>query len=201
MPKGKEPFNAEKPWENLLWCDLEALIKSYHFLNANLIQIKFFEAPSYKPDSLIRQQVYINALKSLATMKGDCFFGGDYKLRGSTCPGCGKSTPYYTEKGTDVQLGIELVSDFLQGRCSSAIVISGDNDLLPAYKKIKVINPKFLIYLIFPPHRSSDDVKRVVGPEHTRKIKYERLSLYQLPDELEIDGFKVEKPFEYRNNI
>lgn len=197
MPPGLAPFSEDEPWKDLLWCNLEELINSYKFPSTKLIQIKFFEALSHKPESMRRQQVYINALKSLTIMKGDCIFGGDYKPYTTKCPSCGSEKQYHVEKGTDVQLGVEMVSDILQKNCDSAIVISADSDLVPVYKKVRQIDPEFSIYVIFPPHRSSNEVKNIVGSERTRKISYERLARYQFSETLNVEGFEVKKPVEY----
>lgn len=197
MPEDIKPFSTDAPWKNLLWCNLEQLINSYNFPSTNLVKIKFFEALSYKAESKSRQQVYINALRSLETIDDTCFFGGDYKPQVSYCPICGSKKHYHVEKGTDVQIGVEMISDIFQGCCDSAIVISGDSDLIPVFKKVKQIFPNFVIYVIFPPHRSSKVVKEVVGSHMTRSLKYDRLIRYQFPDILYVDGYEVRKPVEY----
>jgi len=197
MPSGTLPFTEEKPWGNLLWCNLDTLIRSFHFPNTNLQRIKFFEAPSYKPESLPRQQAYINALMSLPTMTNDSFFGGDYKKRVAYCEHCRGTNSYFTEKGTDVQIAVELISDVLLEHCDSAIVISGDNDLLPVYRKIKAFKPDLPLYLVFPPNRKSSEARQIVGQAFTRQLKYERLLGNQFPDEVVNGEFVIRKPNEY----
>lgn len=201
MPSGTQPFIKEKPWMTLLWCNLDKLIRSFNFSYTNLIKIKFFEASSYKLESQSRQQVYINALMSLDTMKEGSFFGGDYKPRLAHCVYCGGPNTYFTEKGTDVQLAIELIADVLLKHCDSAIVISGDNDLLPVYRKIKEIKPDFPLYLVFPPHRRSNEAQQIVGQSYTRRLKYDRLLRNQFPDEVVNGEFIVRKPEAYSTNL
>lgn len=200
VPPGFAPFSTEKPWLDLLWCNLDTLIRSFNLPNVNLEKIKFFEADSYKFDSKARQQVYINALMTLDTMKHESFFGGDYKQRTTYCDYCGRPNIYFTEKGTDVQLAVELISDVLLERCDSAIVISGDNDLLPAYRKIKEFKPTFPLYLVFPPHRRSDEARRIVGQAYTRRLTHDRLQRNQFPDEIINGEFVIKRPEAYSIN-
>lgn len=197
VPPGETPFSKEKPWLDLLWCNLDSLLRSFNLPNVNLNKIKFFEAASYRADSMSRQQVYMNALSTLETMKQDSFYGGFYKERVAYCEYCAGQNIYYTEKGTDVQLAVELLTDVLLKRCDSAIIVSGDNDLLPAYKKIKEIEPKFPLYVIFPPHRRSHEVIKTVGQAFTRRLKYDRLKMYQLPDEIRNGDLIIKRPLEY----
>lgn len=200
VPKGYQEFSKTRPWGNLLWLDLERFIKSYNFPNTNLEKIKFFEAPSFKPDSLKRQQIYKNALLSLSTMDETSFFGGEFKSNDVSCQACGATYTHHTEKKTDVLLAVELMRDFHLGLCDNAIIVSGDTDQIPTVEKISHDDPNFLVYIIFPPHRCPQELKNLVGSLNTRKIKYQRVVNNQFNDTLFVNGHEIKKPIAYFNS-
>ena len=197
VPDGCDKFSKERPWGDLLWLNLEKFINSYNLPYTKLEKIKFFEAPSFKPDSLKRQQIYKNALLSLKTIQADSFYGGEFKPHNVVCLFCEGAYIHHTEKRTDVSLAVELVSDFYTGVCESAVVVSGDADQCPAVEKILLANPDFKIYIIFPPHRRSKELALLVGSYKTRRVKYDRLLRNQFNDSLLVDGFEIKKPIEF----
>jgi uncharacterized LabA/DUF88 family protein len=198
VPDGFNAHSKDRPWGNLLWLDLEKFIKSYNLPYVNLAKIKFFEAPSYKVSSLQRQQNYKNALLTLNTVDDQSFFGGEFKTNDIKCPNCGEKITHHTEKRTDVSIAVELMGDFYLGNCEAMVIIGGDTDFFPAIEKIMLFDPNFLIYIIFPPHRSSMIMKKLVGNNRCRKIDYKRLVRYQFPTRLVLDGHIIEKPIEYK---
>jgi len=54
----------------------------------------------------------------------------------------------FHEKGVDVQLAVDLLVGAYENKYDTAIIISSDTDLLPAIKKIKMLNKK-VIYVGF----------------------------------------------------
>jgi uncharacterized LabA/DUF88 family protein len=194
MPEGQSKFSEDRPWGNLLWLDLGNFIRSYKLPYTNLQKIKFFEAPSFKPDSLRRQQNYKNALLSLDTIDPDCFFGGEFKEHDVSCPHCCGTYTHHTEKQTDVSLAVEMLNDFYQKNCDSAIIVGGDTDQIPTIEKIKELDLQFKIYLITPPHRRPKELRRLVGFNNCRRVLYPRLKNFQLPDIVSVNGFDFHNP-------
>lgn len=199
--KGYKPFSAERPWGDLLWLNLESFINSYRIPNLELIKIKFFQAPSYKPDSLTRQQVYQNALLSLKTIDESSFFFGEFRPNISRCSNCGYEHVHYIEKRTDAAMSTEILSDFFLNNCDAIIIVGGDSDQIPVIEKIRALNPAKDVYVIFPPSRKSKAIYQMLGQKYCRNISHKMLVNNQLPDTLEVNGFKIEKPQEYRRQI
>jgi len=197
MPSGTTRFSKHKPWGDLLWLNLQSFIESYTFNDVELMNIYFFEAPSHDPASLSRQQIYMNALLSLPTMDKNSFSGGEFKPRTVKCYQCGHQYTTHTEKGTDVSLAVQLIEDVALRKCEGVIIVAGDNDYLPALRAIKRIDPNLLMYVIFPPHRSSIEISSIAGAVNCRKIDYHRLERCQLPVNVTVNGFVFSKPSEY----
>lgn len=196
--KGYTPFTQQRPWGDLLWLNLESLIGAFSIPDIDLIKIKMFQAPSYKPDSLKRQQLYHNALMSLDTMDESSFFFGEFKPSMVRCSACGKEHVHYTEKRTDAAMSTEILSDFFLGNCDITIIVSGDSDQIPVIQKLRDHSPDRKVYAIFPPCRKSKDIYQLLGQDYCRKINYRILLQNQLADTLEVNGFKIEKPQAYR---
>ncbi|GEM_PF-2584616 len=196
--KGYTPFSKERPWGDLLWLNLESFINSYRLPNIELVKIKIFQAPSYKPDSLRRQQVYRNALISLSTIDESSFFFGEFKPSIARCSKCGHEHTFQIEKRTDAAMSTEILSDFFLKICDVIIMIGGDSDQIPVVEKIKSINKDKEVYTIFPPFRKSKAIFQILGEKFCRKVSYKTLLNNQLSDIVTVGGFKVEKPLEYR---
>jgi len=196
--RGYTPFSEERPWGDLLWLNLESLIKSYNIPNVDLVKIKMFQAPSYKPESLTRQQIYHNALLSLDTMDNSCFFFGEFKAHNVQCHTCGTEHVDHIEKKTDVAMSTEILSDFFLRNCDATIIVGGDSDQMPVIEKLKSVDPKREIFAIFPPFRKSLDIYRILGDDHCWKIDYRRLLKNQFSTIVIVNGFNAEKPKEYQ---
>ena len=62
---------------------------------------------------------------------------GRLKVRDShVCSHCGKQELIFQEKGVDVGLAVDLVSDALKGHINEAVIFSADSDMLPAIKRV-----------------------------------------------------------------
>ncbi|MEI6504042.1 MAG: NYN domain-containing protein, partial [Armatimonadota bacterium] len=57
---------------------------------------------------------------------------GRFKAKTLTCPLCGRRFVRYEEKETDVALGVDLVELVSQELRDTAVLVSGDGDLVPA---------------------------------------------------------------------
>ncbi len=121
--------------------------------------IKYFTArvkslPN-NPNAPQRQQIYLRALKTLPSV--EVIYGHflSHKVRMPLAnPGVGQPRTVEVirtnEKGSDVNLATHLLHDAYQNRYESAVVISGDSDLLTAVQIVKndllkpvgVLNPQ-----------------------------------------------------------
>lgn len=60
---------------------------------------------------------------------------------------------------TDVNIAIHLLKLAIQDRYDTAIIISGDSDLLPALTATRELFPSKNLGIVFPIHRSSFSLK------------------------------------------
>lgn len=61
---------------------------------------------------------------------------GQIKVRDSeVCPKCGHSQAILQEKGVDVGMAVDIVSDSLRKTITECFVVSGDSDLVPAVRR------------------------------------------------------------------
>jgi hypothetical protein len=91
-------------------------------------------------------------------------------------------------------LAVEMLNDFYQKNCDSAIIVGGDTDQIPTIEKIKELDLQFKIYLITPPHRRPKELRRLVGFNNCRRVLYPRLKNFQLPDIVSVNGFDFHNP-------
>lgn len=140
------------------WLDLAklcAILLPQHRIE----RIKYFTAhvkalPS-SPDAPRRQQVYLRALRTLPNL--EIVYGHflSHSVRMALArPVAGQPRTVEVlkteEKGSDVNLAVQLLHDAYQNRYENAVVISGDSDLLAAVQIVKnelgkpvgVLNPQ-----------------------------------------------------------
>ncbi len=160
---GHNLFNGilEAEWpQKYLWLDVCGLIESILAINQELVIVKFFTAlqDNEKPKTL-RLQAYIDALEMLFYCK---VIKGKYKLEDNYCPRCNRKFTEYKEKMTDVNIAIEILRDTYSNNFDIAMILSADSDFVPVAEAIKEKSPDKRIVAVFPPKRTSDDLKGVV---------------------------------------
>lgn len=140
------------------WLDIRKLLKYY--INEdeyNINKIKYFTAPTWKTDSSkVRQNRYIKALKKSNI---DVIYG--YFQKEKVCDHCPKIS--HKEKQTDVNISISMVKDVYDEDYDLCVLVSADQDLLPAFDLIKDKYPDKEIKVIRPQnHNRPIDPKRSI---------------------------------------
>jgi uncharacterized LabA/DUF88 family protein len=122
------------------------------------MRTKYFTARISKPhDKQKRQTTYIEALGTLSDF--DIFFG-KYQLNPRNCRECNYFEEVPSEKMTDVNIAVELMSDaFLNRYDVAAYLLSADSDLTPVITSIRSLFPDKKIVIAFPPERHSKDLE------------------------------------------
>jgi 6-hydroxy-3-succinoylpyridine 3-monooxygenase len=149
---------------------------------------------------LARQEIYFDALNTLPLI--DIVFGL-YKLKSLRCKikDCGyqgdKSYKVPEEKGTDVNIALQMLDDAYQGTCDRIVLVSGDSDLVPAVKLVKKRHPEIQVTVYIPatnPKRGAARELRNVADKHTT-LPQELLPKAQFPETLTgSSGKKISKP-------
>ncbi len=88
-----------------------------------------------------RQSPYLEALLTLPKIeiKYGLFKDKTQKCRviGCSLPASQKKYKVPEEKGTDVNIALQMIDDAYQGLCDRIILVSGDSDLVPAIELVK----------------------------------------------------------------
>ncbi len=140
------------------WLDLSKLC-SILLPQHQIERIKYFtayvKALPNSPNAPARQQIYLRALRTLPNL--EIIYGHflSHHVRMPLAnPGLGHPKTVEVikteEKGSDVNLAIHLLHDAYQNRYESAVIVSGDSDLLAAVQIVKnelgkpvgVLNPQ-----------------------------------------------------------
>ncbi|NJK72038.1 MAG: NYN domain-containing protein [Synechococcaceae cyanobacterium SM2_3_60] len=118
----------------------------------DLQKIWYFTAKVSGPQ-LVRQETYFDALATSPLIE---MVFGLYKLKNlrckvRTCSYQGnKSYKVPEEKGTDVNIALQMLDDANQGACNRMILVSGDSDLVPAVKLVKKRHPEIQVTVYIP---------------------------------------------------
>jgi uncharacterized LabA/DUF88 family protein len=157
-----------------LWLDVEKMCESFLLPDQRLKEVKYFSASVRDdPAAGARQQAYWAALRA-QTKRTDMTLGR-HQEKTMKCFGCGNKWRTYEEKESDVRLALALAEDAAKNRFDTAILISGDSDLVPAVQAAMRLHPgPAKIIAAFPPNRVSVDLRNactadfVIGPAKLR---------------------------------
>lgn len=179
--------------ENCKWLNIKALIESCLSNNQSLVQIKYFTSRvANNPTKQKRQTIYIEALETT----GIKIVYGLYRAKTIECNNCGHSWLISSEKMTDVNIATHLIIDAFTDKFDTAILISGDSDLVPPIKAVHQQFPDKAISVFFPPERHNNTV--AIAAKGSMILGRKKLMSNQFPNEIKkADGFILHKPTEW----
>ncbi|MFA6132932.1 MAG: NYN domain-containing protein [Phycisphaerae bacterium] len=141
-----------------------------------------------------RQGLFLDALSTLRNLQ---VFEGHYLGKTVECFRCGGTWRTHEEKMTDVNIATEILTDAFNDHFDTAILISGDSDLVPPVLAVRQYFPGKKIVAAFPPSRTSEQLKRAVNAYFV--IGEAKLRQSQFPDYVKkSDGFTLVRPQEWR---
>jgi hypothetical protein len=144
-----------------MWLDLQKLAASLLQSHQSLVETKYFTSRITGPiDKSSRQSVFIDALGTLRDFQ---IFYGRYQRNPFHCRNCGNKDFIPNEKMTDVNIATEMLCDAFSNRFESAILISGDADLVAPVQSIVSMTPKKHVTVAFPPRRQSYSLQKVAS--------------------------------------
>ena len=172
------------------WLDISSLVKSYLTPNQHLVSIKYFTSRiTNNPAKQKRQTTFIEAIES----SGIQIIYGLYKAIDIECRNCGHAWSVSNEKMTDVNIATHLLMDAYSDLFDTAILISGDSDLVPPLKAVHSNFPAKSVSVFFPPNRHNNTV--AAAAKGFLIIGRKRIVANQLPDDVrKPDGFILKKP-------
>jgi len=175
------------------WLNIRLLTENILRPNQELVSINYFTSRvSNNPEKQKRQTTYIEALESLDIN----IFYGLYRRNKIECHRCGNIWPTYTEKMTDVNIATQIIIDAYKDKYDTAMLISGDSDLVPPIKAIHENFNKKRVFVLFPPKRHNNSVALVakgfmtIGRKKLIDSQFSR-------DVIKKDGFKLMKPTDW----
>ncbi len=180
-----------KSWRKYYWLNVQALAQNILKPDQKLQITKYFTSRIKSPDDKKeRQSDYLEALETLNHCN---LFFGKYLMSKTKCRNCGYIYSKPSEKETDVNIAVELLSDAVTDKYDEAMLISGDSDLAPAIKRAKELMPDKRIIVAFPPNRVSKELKKVADAYFFISESKFKKSLF--PDEIiKKDQYKLIKP-------
>lgn len=152
----------EAKWRHYYWLDMVAfsrkLIGKYDDWQLN--KVNYYTAEPLSRDKRMRQTMFLDANKKLNPGVFEVKYGS-YSQRTLVCRGsCRESYKMPEEKGADVGVAVDLVADAILKKCDITVLISGDNDQIPALKLLQAHNPQHKILVFFPPHRNKNELHK-----------------------------------------
>lgn len=140
----------DQGWKWAYWLNLHALAQNMLTPKQTLFRVKYFTTRVNKPEDRRRRQLeYLEALGAIPEVE---IFYGQFVPDQVICHRCNYTYTTYHEKMTDVNIAVEMMTDALQDKFDSAMLISGDSDLVGLVKRVKQLFKKRVI-IAFPPHR------------------------------------------------
>jgi len=185
----------DKGWKKFLWLDLEKFAESLLIKDQKLICVKYFTTRiSYPYEKQKRQAAFIDAISTLKRI--ECFYG-NFKDDEKTCERCRAINHFKVEKQTDVNIATEMLVDAYQNKFDTAILISGDSDLVAPIKHIRNLFPEKIVKVAFPPERHSSELGDVANVH--LDVYRANLRDSQFPDIVIADnGFELKRPDEWK---
>ncbi len=170
------------------WLNLEKLAKCFVSSKDTIAKMFYFTAyATWNLQKLSRHKVYVEALRLVNI---EPVFGA-FRRKDRLCRLCKKWYPTFEEKRTDVNIAIKLFQTAIADLWDTALIISGDSDLIPAIQAIKTTFPNKKIGVVIPIGRRAEELKLVT--DFHMKIKEKHLRTYQFEDEIKIDGNRTLK--------
>ena len=183
------------------WLDFKSLFLKLLQPGQNLVAIKYYTAivsginDANKP---IRQQTYLRALKTYIP-EISIYYGSfltNKKWMPTANPGSGAKFVEVIrteEKGSDVNLAVNLVNDAWKNLYDCAIVVSNDSDLGEALRIVKTeLNKSVGVFIPWRAYPSKDLLKYADFIKHIRK---NLLKNSQLPNS--IPNTNIHKPIDW----
>ncbi len=184
------------PWK---WLDLPLLFEQVLDPQNHIIKVKYFTArvqPTAKdPQISKRQDVYFRALRRYSEKVEICF---GHFLRHEVWMENADPRPLTArvwkneEKGSDVNLALQVLNDAWLNLYDCAVIVSNDSDLAMALRLVKSQNKKVvgLITPGAPKRKTSDQLQRYA--DFMKQIRPSTLAKAQLPNP--IPGTSLHKP-------
>ena len=193
--------NRQRPtWARYKWLDLEAFCDRLLPKN-DVVAIKYYTADvtSRPPDNQgDRQKAYLTALSQLGRLtiiKGH--FLGPKVVRMPECDSHGNylgrtvSVLKTEEKGSDVNLAVDLLHDCVRGLYECAVVISNDSDLI---RPIKIVRSEYGKIVGWVNPQTNPSVELAKNTDFRIRLTESLLQECQFPETVQVGQSNISRP-------
>jgi uncharacterized LabA/DUF88 family protein len=182
-------------WKRFYWLNLQILVRNLLKPEQELVYTKYFTSRvSYPAEKERRQSTFLEALETLDQFQ---IYYGHYQTNPQICKKCGNRVMMPSEKMTDVNIAVEILTDAYQDMFDVAVLVSADSDLTAPVLAIKQLFADKRIIIAFPPQRHSAQLERLA--HGSLQIGRATLAKSLFPDKVQkADGFILQKPSEWK---
>jgi uncharacterized LabA/DUF88 family protein len=177
--------DPDRRWYRYLWLNLDALGRNMLTPNQELAATKYFTAHiTTSKGKQERQNAYLDALRTVPSIQ---IILGRFQKDRKACDKCRHVAYHPQEKKTDVNIATNLICDALDDSFDTAIIVTGDSDLVPALQTVRKLKPKKRLVVAFPPNRYSKEMQDLA---HVLPIKIwdSLLKKSRFPDLIQRNG-------------
>lgn len=190
---------------HLGWCDFHELAtREFVPAGATLVRIRYFTAPV---ESLgksggelggeqNRQNVWLNAVSTVRDLQVIEGFHSEDRELDPMAP-----QKHRTEKQTDVNIAVRMVADAARNRCDRLLLVTGDQDQIPAVLAVRDEFGK-VVDVWLPPNQGGTPQRwkwlSARGGVTVRQITLDMLRRYRLPERIDQGGRVIEAPKMWR---
>ena len=166
------------------WLDLHGMCMSLLQPDEQLELVRYFTSwVKDNPVKSARQAVYVDALRERGGIEIDF---GHFLSNTAQCFRCGNVWKKNEEKKTDVNIAVRLLEDVSDNRFDTAIVVSGDSDLVPPVESVLRRFPHKRVVVAFPPRRRSSQLAQAASAADS--IYPQTIRANHLPDPVHTVG-------------
>jgi uncharacterized LabA/DUF88 family protein len=179
------------------WLNISDLCTSYLHLfgrDADLQDIIYFSAlakhlETKNPDVTKRHRKYLRCLEDT----GVNVELNRFKKKTLQCYNCGNRFTKHEEKETDVAIAVRLIELLVEDRCDTAVVVSGDTDLAPAFRAARRLAPSKSVAFAFPYKRKNKQLEQMASQSFQMKKQQYAKHQFETPHVC-ADGTIVRRP-------
>ena len=84
---------------------------------------------------------------------------GKFKEKDKFCPLCKNTFKSHEEKRTDVNIALKMVSEAVLNHYDTAVLVSGDTDMIPAFETIRELGLNKRLGVLFPLQRKNNELE------------------------------------------
>lgn len=191
-------FGLREAGRRFLWLDVEQLVRDLLLPQQELARVNYFTArvsgTTSDPDKPKRQNTYLEAIEVHTNV---VIHYGHYLARMRTCLNCASKWTEHEEKGTDVNIAVQMLLDAFRDEFDTALLVSADGDLAGPITAIRSVWPRKRVVVAFPPKRVSAKLKKKASAFYY--IGQASVARSQLPDPVvKPDGYLLRKPLSWQ---